>query len=61
MLAPSSPSTLMAKLDGLAAQHVEQVEQNIADLQTADIQRVTISVGEWEVGHASYQVETHSG
>lgn len=51
--------TLMAKLDGLAAQHVEQVDQNITDLETADIQRVTISVGEWEVGHASYQVETH--
>ena len=50
---------LMAKLDGLAAQHVEQVEHNISDLETADIQRVTITVGEWEVGHASYQVETH--
>ena len=51
--------TLMAKLDGLAAQHAEDVKQNIADLQTADLQRVTISVGDWEVGHASYQVETH--
>lgn len=51
--------TLMAKLDGLAAQHAEQVEQNITDLETADIQRVRISFGEWEVGHASYQVETH--
>ena len=51
--------TLMAKLDGSAAQHVEQVDQNITDLETADIQRVTISVGEWEVGHASYRVETH--
>ena len=51
--------TLMAKLDGMAAQHSVQVEENIADLETAEVRRVTMSVGDWEVGHTIHQVETH--
>ena len=50
---------LMAKLDGLAAQHAEQVNQNVRDLETADIRRARVSVVGEEFGRTTHQVATH--
>ena len=50
---------LMAKLDGLAAQHAEQVNQNVENLETADIRRARVSVVGEEFGRTTHQVATH--
>ena len=51
--------SLMAKLDGLAAQHAQRVEQNVKDLETAEIRRARVSVVGEELGHTKRQVVTH--
>ena len=51
--------SLMAKLDGLAAQHAQQVEQNVEDLETAEIRRARVSVVGKELGRTTRQVATH--
>lgn len=51
--------TLMAKLDGLAAQFSGQVHKNVQNLETADIHRSRVSVVGEELGSATHQVETH--
>ena len=51
---------LMAKLDGLAAQHAEQVEKNVENLETVDIHRARVSVVGEELGHTTHQVATHA-
>ena len=50
---------LMARLDGLAAQHSERVNQNVKNLETADIRRARMSVVGEEFGRTTHQVETH--
>ena len=50
---------LMAKLDGLAAQRAEQVNQNVKNLETADIRRARVSVVGEEFGRTTHQVATH--
>lgn len=50
---------LMAKLDGLAAQHADQVNQNVQNLETADIRRARVSVAGEEFGRTTHQVATH--
>ena len=50
---------LMAKLDGLAAQHAEQVNQNVKNLETADIRRARVSVVGEEFGRTTHQIATH--
>ena len=52
-------TSLMAKLDGLAAQHSELVETNIENLETAHIRRARVSVIGEELGQTTYQVATH--
>ena len=51
--------SLMAKLDGLAAQHAQEVEQNVKDLETAEIRRARVSVVGEELGRTKRQVATH--
>ena len=51
--------SLMAKLDGLAAQHAQRVEQNVKDLETAEIRRARVSVVGEELGRTKRQVATH--
>lgn len=50
---------LMARLDGLAAQNAEQVNQNVKNLETADIRRARMSVVGEEFGRTTHQVATH--
>ena len=51
--------SLMAKLDGLAAQHAEHVAKNIENLETADIRRTRVSVVGEELGQTTHRVATH--
>ena len=50
---------LNARLDGLAAEHAEQVEANIADLKTTDIHRSRLGVDGVELPATSRQIATH--
>lgn len=51
--------TLMAKLDGLAAQHIEVVQHNYENLETADLRLSKVSVDGQVLGLTKHQVETH--
>lgn len=51
--------SLMAKLDGLAAQHAQQVAQNVEDLETAELLRAKVSIVGEELGSATRHVATH--
>jgi hypothetical protein len=50
---------LNARLDGLAAEHAEQVEANIADLKTTDIHRSRLGVDGQELPATTRQIATH--
>lgn len=52
-------ASLMAKLDGLAAQFASDVEENIENLETADVQRSRISVVGEDLGRTTHRVVTH--
>ena len=52
-------TVLMAKLDGLAAQHADEVNQNVKNLETADIRRARMSIVGEEFGRTTHQVVTH--
>ena len=51
--------SLVSKLDGLAAQHAEQVAKNIENLETADIRKARVSVVGEELGTTTHRVATH--
>lgn len=52
--------TLMAKLDGLAAQHVESVAANVANLETVDVRRTRLGLGGAEVARTTTSIGTHA-
>ena len=53
---------LMAKLDGLRAQHAEAVEANVANLESAEVRRSALSTAGAKVGATeTVTVRTHSG
>jgi len=53
---------LMAKLDGLSAQHAEAVEANVANLESAEVRRSRLSTAGTQVGETeTVTVRTHSG
>lgn len=51
--------SLMAKLDGMAAQHSELVETNVERLETAAIRSATISFVGDESSQATYRIAAH--
>lgn len=50
---------LMARLEGLAAQHADQVRHNVEDLETADLRRVSVSTFGEELGESTRRISTH--
>ncbi|WP_420433465.1 DEAD/DEAH box helicase [Candidatus Poriferisocius sp.] len=50
---------LMAKLDGLAAQHFDRVDDNVLDLETADIRQTKVSVVGELLDVTKHQFATH--
>ena len=50
---------LMSKLDGLAAQHGEQVELNVANIEMAEIHRARLTPTGGELGETTHRIATH--
>ena len=53
--------TLMAKLDGLAAEHADIVAANVANLESADVRRTRLTVTGAEVARTTATLPTHTG
>ena len=51
--------TLNARMDGLAAEHADEVAANVADIRTVDVHTSKVTISGQDAGASSRQIETH--